>query len=147
MTTMIEETIQRWHLFLKGELPGGLDELLDDDVVFYSPVVFAPQEGKDLTKLYLTAATQVFPGDNEGSSAGSSFEGSSFHYTKQLLDDPHAVLEFETSIKGKYVNGIDMITAGPGGKIVEFKVMIRPLSAINLVREQMMAMLDRLSDS
>ena len=59
---MIHEVIEKWHLHMKGQLPGGLDELLDDNVVFISPIVFTPQEGKAITKLYLQAAGQTLPG-------------------------------------------------------------------------------------
>ena len=62
---MIEQVVERWHEHLRGQLPGGLDELLDDDVIFHSPIVFTPQEGKAVTKLYLQAASQTFPGDAE----------------------------------------------------------------------------------
>ena len=59
---MIAEVVTRWHAFIRGELPGGLDDLLDDDVVFYSPIVFTPQRGKQITALYLQAAAQTFGG-------------------------------------------------------------------------------------
>jgi len=62
---MIHEVIEKWHLHMKGQLPGGLDELLDDDVVFISPIVFTPQEGKEITKLYLQAAGQTLPGEKK----------------------------------------------------------------------------------
>ena len=121
---MIEDVIARWHRYMAGELPGGLDELLADDVVFYSPVVFTPQRGKEITTLYLAGASQVLGGD-------------SFRYTKEVLAGNTAVLEFETSVEGKYVNGVDIITGDDTGRIVEFRVMIRPLQAIQAVHEQM----------
>ena len=68
-----------------------------------------------------------------------------FRYVKEILDGHHAVLEFETTVEGKYVNGIDMITCDDDGMITEFKVMIRPLQAINLVHAQMKAMLEKMS--
>lgn len=74
-TTVIEQTIAKWHQHLRGELPGGLDELLHDDVVFFSPIVFTPQEGKAITKLYLQAAGQTLPGDASKASAGDSGTG------------------------------------------------------------------------
>ena len=121
---MIDDVIARWHRFMDGELPGGLDELLADDVVFYSPVVFTPQRGKEITTLYLAGAAQVLGGD-------------SFRYTKEVLAGDTAVLEFETSLEGRYVNGVDIITSDDSGRIVEFRVMIRPLQAIQAVHEQM----------
>ena len=60
---MIEHVVEQWHRYLRGELPGGLDSLLDDDVVFYSPIVHTPQVGKAVTTLYLQAAAVALPGD------------------------------------------------------------------------------------
>ena len=133
----IERVIEGWHAYLRGELPGGLDELLDDDVVFYSPIVYTPQAGKAITALYLEAAGQSLPGD------GKSSEGR-FRYTKQVLAGDTAVLEFETTVEGKYVNGVDIIRCNDDGRIVEFRVMIRPLQAVNLVHRQMAAMLEQM---
>ena len=138
--------IKRWHAHTRGELANGLDELLHDDVVFYSPIVFTPQRGKAITTLYLQAAGQTLPGEKTStmSQAGSDDVPKGFRYTKEILDGYHAVLEFETTIEGKYVNGIDMITCNDAGKITEFRVMIRPLQAINLVHKQMGEMLERI---
>ena len=140
---MIHEVIEKWHLHMKGQLPGGLDVLLDDDVVFISPIVFTPQEGKAITKLYLQAAGQTLPGEKQSSGTPTN-DDKSFRYIKEVLSGKTAVLEFETYVEGKYVNGIDMITCNAAGKIIEFKVMIRPLQAINLVHKQMGEMLERM---
>ena len=121
---MIDDVIARWHRYLEGELAGGLDELLADDVVFYSPVVYTPQRGKLVTAQYLEAATRTLG-------------GGAFQYTKQVLSGATAVLEFETSVEGKYVNGVDIITCDDTGRIVEFRVMMRPLQGIQAVHEQM----------
>jgi len=126
---VIEHVVERWHRFLAGDLPGGLDELLADDVVFYSPIVYTPQRGKDVTTLYLQAAKQTLGSPD-------------FRYTKQVVTGDTAVLEFETSLDGKYVNGVDVIRCDEVGAIVEFRVMIRPLQAVNAVHEQMKAMLE-----
>ena len=131
---MIEDVVERWHRHLRGELPGGLDELLADDVVFYSPIVFTPQRGKEITALYLQAAAATLPGDESGQ----------FHYTKQVMAGDSAVLEFETTMQDKYVNGVDIIRCDEAGHIVEFRVMIRPLQAVTIVHEQMKAMLETL---
>jgi len=136
---MIEHVIERWHEYLGGRLPGGLDELLDEDVVFYSPIVYTPQRGKAITALYLQAAAQTLPGDK------TTIGGTGFRYTKQVLAGDTAVLEFETTIDGKYVNGVDIIRANEAGRIVEFRVMIRPLQAVNLVHQQMASMLEQMS--
>ena len=135
---MIKENIKKWHDHIKGEFPGGFDELLADDVIFYSPIVFSPQKGKDLTTLYLMAAGNTFGGDQ---SKDGTLQESSFKYTKEVLDGNQAILEFETQIDGKYVNGVDIITFNAEGKISEFKVMIRPLQAVNIIHEKMQEML------
>ena len=144
---MIEQVVERWHQHLRGELAGGLDGLLADDVVFYSPIVYTPQKGKAITKLYLEAAAATLPGDapatttSQGPDQGQR-EGRGFRYTKQVLSGDTAVLEFETTVEGKYVNGVDIIRCDGDGRIVELRVMIRPLQAVNVVHEQMRAMLE-----
>ena len=132
----------KWKAHLRGELPGALDELLDDDVVFYSPIVYTPQAGKAITKMYLQAAGQTLPGDASATTKSGASGG--FRYTKEVLAGDTAVLEFETTVEGKYVNGVDIIRCNDAGKIVEFRVMIRPLQAVNLVHQQMKAMLERM---
>ena len=152
---MIETTIERWHQYLRGDLDGGLDELLHPDCVFLSPIVFTPQQGREVTKLYLQAAGATFTqgadeqsngGDDQhgGGTSGAKVPGA-FRYVKQVLTGNHAVLEFETTMDGTYVNGVDIITCDDDGLIVEFKVMLRPLQAVNLVHAQMKAMLERMS--
>ena len=142
---MIEQVIEKWHAHMRGQLPGGLDELLDDDVVFYSPIVYTPQAGKAITKLYLQAAGQTLPGEKAvPAPAGSAGPSAGFHYTKIVMTGDTAVLEFETTVEGKYVNGVDIIRCDDAGKIVEFRVMIRPLQAVNLVHAQMKAALERM---
>lgn len=124
---MIHDVIDRWHRYMAGELPGGLGELLADDVVFFSPVVYTPQRGKAITTQYLAAASRALAGG----------EGGTFRYTKQVLSGDTAVLEFETSVDGRYVNGVDIIRCDDAGRIVEFRVMLRPLQGIQAVHEQM----------
>jgi hypothetical protein len=87
---VIDDVIARWHRYLEGRLPGGLDELLADDVVFYSPVVYTPQRGRSVTTRYLEAAARTLAGG----------AGGSFRYTKQVVSGDTAVLEFETSLGG-----------------------------------------------
>jgi ketosteroid isomerase-like protein len=124
---VIDDVIARWHRYLGGELPGGLADLLADDVVFYSPVVYTPQRGKEVTTSYLEAATRTLAGG----------AGGTFRYTKQVLSGDTAVLEFETSVEGTYVNGVDIVRCDDGGRIVEFRVMLRPLRGIQAVHEAM----------
>lgn len=128
---VIESLVARWHAFLESGEPAELDALLADDVVFYSPVVYTPQRGKDVTTMYLMGAKQVLGGGADGE----------FRYAKQVLAGDTAVLEFETSLDGKYVNGVDIIRCNDAGKLVEFRVMLRPLQAINAVHAAMGALL------
>ena len=128
---MIDDTIAAWHKLMETKDAAGLDNLLADDVVFYSPVVHTPQVGKAITTLYLTAALYVF---NNGS----------FKYLKEIISGNNAVLEFTTVIDGITINGVDMITWGADGKITEFKVMLRPLKAINLIHKMMGEMLQKI---
>ena len=137
---MIKENIKKWHDHINGNFPGGFDELLASDVIFYSPIVFSPQKGKDLTILYLLAAGNTFGGDN---SKDGSLQDSSFKYIKEVLGGNQAILECETQIDGIYVNGVDIITFNNKGKISEFKVMIRPLQAVNIIHEKMQEMLNQ----
>jgi hypothetical protein len=126
---VIDDVIERWHRFIGGKPPDGLDALLADDVVFYSPIVFTPQRGRDVTTLYLHAAKHTL-------GAGD------FRYTKQVLAGDTAVLEFETTIEDKYVNGVDIIRCDDTGRIIEFRVMIRPLQAVTIVHQRMRQMLE-----
>jgi len=137
--------VEKWHDIMKN--PGSnisekLDELLDDDVVFYSPVVFTPQKGKEITKLYLAAAGGVFSSDKDKQE--SQPKESKFRYIKEIVQDNYACLEFETEINGIYVNGIDLITWNEDNKITEFKVLVRPLQAVNTLHQMMGKMLDKL---
>ena len=122
--------IGSWHNIVRTRDVSGLDTLLAEDGVFYSPVVHTPQVGKAITSVYLTAAVQVF--GNE-----------SFRYVREIVGESDAVLEFETEIDGITVNGVDMIKWNENGQIIEFKVMIRPLKAVNLIHQKMGEMLKR----
>ena len=137
--------VEKWHDIMKN--PGSnvsekLDELLDDEVIFYSPVVFTPQKGKDITKLYLAAAGGVFSSDKD--KQDTKPKESKFRYIKEIVQDNYACLEFETEINGIYVNGIDLITWNEENKITEFKVLVRPLQAVNTLHQMMGEMLDKL---
>ena len=113
-----------WHRYMLGNDPALLDELVADDAVFHSPVVHTPQAGREKVLMYLTAAGQVFG-------------NGTFRYVRELVDGPEACLEFECEMDGIAVNGIDLIRFDLEGRIVDFKVMVRPLKAINKVWEQM----------
>ena len=144
----IHDVLDRWHQHLKGQLPGGLDALLHEDCVFLSPVVFSPQQGREISKLYLSAAANVLPGDEAVSTpATNDDEHGKFRYTKKIAQGHHAMLEFETMVGEVSVNGVDIITCDNDGWITEFKVMMRPYKALDAVREQMAAMMEKLAAS
>ena len=123
-------TLATWHDLVSTRNVKGLDALLADDVVFHSPVVHTPQVGKAITTQYLAAAFRVFFNET-------------FRYVREIAGPRDAVLEFQVEIDGIAVNGVDMIRWDDEGRIVEFKVMIRPLKAINLIHQQMGAMLKK----
>jgi len=112
--------IDTWHRLIEEKNAAGLDDILADDAVFHSPVVHTPQEGKQLTKLYLSAAIMVLGGSN-------------FTYVREVIGDSDAVLEFTAEVNGVHINGVDMVHWNADGKIDDFKVMIRPLKAVNLL--------------
>jgi hypothetical protein len=112
--------IQRWIDILDNDRTGDLEALLAEDAVFYSPAVFTPQEGRAKTLAYLTAAAKLF-GDSD------------FRYVRQWYGDHSAVLEFVAELDGIHVNGVDVIGWNDDDKIVEFKVLLRPLKALERV--------------
>jgi len=124
-------TLERWHEIIKERKPELLDEILAEDCVFLSPVVHTPQRGREITKLYLTGAMHVL--------------GGGFRYEKEVVSPQHAVLEFVCEIDGITVNGVDIMSFDADGKINEFKVMVRPLKAINLLHAKMGEMLEALA--
>lgn len=118
-----------WHAYMAGGGdPQALRGLLADDAVFHSPVVHTPQEGGDKVFAYLYAASHVLGGEH-------------FRYLREIVDGEQAMLEFQTELDGIQINGVDIIRWDNAGKIIDFKVMVRPLKAINKVWEKMAAML------
>lgn len=124
-------SLDRWHEIIKQGDPALLEEILAEDCVFHSPVVHTPQRGRDLTRLYLTGAMHVL---NDG-----------FHYVKEVVTPEYAVLEFVCEIDGITINGVDIMSFDEQGKISEFKVMVRPLKAVNMLHAKMGEMLEQLS--
>lgn len=121
--------IARWHAYMQGGSDMQLlSDILADDAVFHSPVVHTPQEGKAKVMAYLGAAAVVLGNDT-------------FCYVRELVDGDDACLEFTATIDGIHVNGIDLIHFGPDGKIQDFKVMVRPMKAMNKLWEMMAAQL------
>lgn len=125
---MTEHPLVAWHRLARAPDPSGLDALLAEDAVFHSPVVHTPQCGRKRVAQYLGAAFHVF-------------FNPSFRYVREIAGANDAMLEFEVTIDGVQVNGVDLIEWNAAGQIVEFKVMIRPLKAINLIHQRMAAML------
>lgn len=126
------EVLKQWHQAIEQRDPGLLDDILAEDVVFFSPVVFPGQEGKALTKMYLSAAMHVIGGDD-------------FKYEKEIVSGNQACLEFSTKIGETIVNGVDIITTNEDGQIVEFKVMVRPHRAMNVLKEKMFELIEKMS--
>jgi hypothetical protein len=122
------QPLETWHRLVRTQDPSGLNALLAEDAVFHSPVVHAPQRGRKLTAMYLSAALHVF-------------FNPTFRYVREIVGASDAMLEFETEIDGILVNGVDIIRWNDAGQIVDFKVMLRPLKAINLIHQKMAAML------
>jgi hypothetical protein len=126
--TALNNAIEEWHRIVRERDIDALDDLLAEDVVFHSPVVHTPQRGRPITAMYLAAAVVVFGNET-------------FRYVREWRATHEAVLEFLVTIDGIEVNGVDMIRWNDAGRIVDFKVMLRPLKAINLIHQKMGAML------
>ena len=118
-----------WHAYMAGgEDPAALRAMLAEDAVFHSPVVHTPQAGADKVFAYLHAAAHVLGGGD-------------FTYVRTIVDGDEAVLEFTRTVDGIHVNGVDMIRWNADGQITDFKVMVRPLKAVNMIHEMMGMML------
>lgn len=126
-----EKGLAKWHEVIEGgNKPSALAEIIAEDAVFHSPVVHTPQEGRPIVVAYLSAAGQTLGND-------------SFTYVRELVDGDNAMLEFTTEMDGTHVNGIDLIRFDEEGMIKDFKVMVRPLKAVNKVWEMMATQLER----
>jgi len=126
------DTLAAWHDLVRRSDAAALDGLLAEDVVFHSPVVHTPQRGKAVTTMYLRGALQVLNSEH-------------FRYVREIVGVRDALLEFVTEIDGVQVNGIDLIRWDDDGRIIDFKVMVRPLKAVNALHRQMGELLQRLS--
>jgi hypothetical protein len=125
---MAHQALETWHRLVRTQDPAGLQTLLAEDAVFHSPLMHSPQQGRKLTAMYLGAAFRVFCNPT-------------FRYVREIVGESDAMLEFETEIDGILVNGVDVIRWNDAGQVVDFKVMLRPLKAINLIHQKMAAML------
>jgi hypothetical protein len=121
---MMPTPIEHWHQIAKSRDVAALKRLLAEDVVFESPVVHTPQAGKPITTQYLQAAMHVLGND-------------SFRYLNEWYGPSSAVLEFQSTCEGIVINGVDMISWNAAGQISHFKVMVRPLKAVNKLHELM----------
>jgi hypothetical protein len=119
--------VAAWHAIAEARDPAGLDALLADDVVFRSPAVHTPQEGKAVTTAYLSAAIAVL--------------GPSLVYRRQWYADDSAVLEFEAELDGLAVHGVDMLQWDTDGRLTEFTVMVRPAKGLEVLIQEMAAQL------
>jgi hypothetical protein len=126
---MNEHPIAAWHRIVDSRSREALSQWLADDAVFLSPVVHTPQRGKALVMAYLAAAFEVLANPH-------------FRYVREIVGPRDALLEFETKLDGVVVNGVDLIKWDESGRVVEFKVMVRPLKAIQAVHQRMAAMLE-----
>jgi hypothetical protein len=115
--------LRAWHAVVESADPALLDDLLADDVVFRSPAVFTPQQGKAVTTHYLSSAIVVL--------------GPTLRYVAQWHDQASAVLEFEADLDGTYVQGVDMLRWNDEDKLVSVTVMVRPLRGLHKLAELM----------
>ena len=127
------DTLKTWHSLLHSRDATVLQDLLADDVVFHSPVVHTPQRGKAITALYLTGAMQTLNNPH-------------FRYEREIIGAHDAVLEFVTEIDGIQINGVDLIRWREDGRIIDFKVMVRPLKAVNALHQAMGQVLQTLKE-
>ena len=140
------EAVAIWHRAMRSKDAGIWDELLAEDVVFHSPVVFTPQEGKKITMMYLMAATGVFGStDDKSESTRDAPTESKFRYVNEIIGETSALLEFESEIDGTYINGVDLLKWEENNKLIEVKVMVRPLQAVNMLHQKMKVMLESMS--
>ena len=121
--------LDSWHDIIRNGDTSALETLIADDAVFHSPVVHTPQVGKAIVVKYLTAAAMVLMND-------------SFHYVREMVQDHEALLEFQATIDDIVINGIDHIRWNENNQIVEFKVWVRPLKAIQKLHQVMAKQLD-----
>jgi hypothetical protein len=116
--------LDMWYDYVNSHDRATLWDLLDPNVVFESPIVHTPQRGRDITFKYLW-------------SVGEVLGGKGFAFVGEWRNDTSAVLEFEAEVGGINLNGVDMITCGDDGRVTHFKVMVRPLEAVNLLHRLM----------
>jgi hypothetical protein len=120
--------LQRWHEVVQHRDPALLMELLAADATFHSPILHRPQQGADLTAMYLIGAMHVLANET-------------FRYVREVVGNNDAALEFVAEVDGTHVNGVDLISWNSAGQITDFKVMLRPLRAVHLIQQRMAELL------
>lgn len=120
-----------WHEFVEQRNVSRLGDLIADDAILHSPVVWTPQKGKMIVSMYLTAAASIIANDH-------------FKYVREITNDEHGILEFTTVIDGVTVEGVDMLTFDEEGKLKDIKVMVRPLKAMQIVHQKMGEFLEQM---
>lgn len=126
---MTAKAIENWHRVLEAKDPAGLAEIIADDCTFWSPVVHTGQEGKAKTVMYLTGAFHAL--------------GDEFTYVREVIGEKDAVLEFTAEVDGIHVNGVDMISWNDDDMITDFKVMVRPMKGMMVLKDKMAALLEQ----
>lgn len=120
--------IDQWLDVIENGQTAGLNDMLAEDVVFYSPAVFTPQRGRAIAAAYLRAAEQMFA-------------GTGFHYVNTWIDSHSAVLEFTAEVDGIAVEGVDILQWNDAGQLTTVKVMIRPFKGLQVVIAKMAELL------
>jgi hypothetical protein len=128
---MANNPAEIWHSVALSKDVGAIEKILHDDCVFESPVVHTPQVGKAITSKYLAAA-------------GYTLGNDTFRYVGEWHRENSSILEFTAEIDGIKINGIDMISCDDDGLITHFKVMVRPLKAVNMLHQKMGEMLEKM---
>ncbi|WP_160287418.1 nuclear transport factor 2 family protein [Pseudomonas knackmussii] len=117
-------SLQRWHAMVERKDLSKLPELLAPNAVFRSPMAHTPYPGVPVVSMILNTVLQVF-------------EDFTYHRELATADGLSVVLEFSAQVGGKQLKGIDMIRFDEQGKIVEFEVMVRPMSGLQALGEEM----------
>ncbi|MDM8350141.1 nuclear transport factor 2 family protein [Pseudomonas sp. sp1636] len=120
----VAAALHKWHAMIAAGDLSALPALLHPQAVFRSPMAFKPYSGAPLVTLILNTVSQVF-------------ESFAYHRELASADGLSLVLEFSASVGERELKGIDMIRFDDAGKIVEFEVMIRPMSGLQALGEEM----------
>lgn len=118
------ESLNRWHEMIRTGDLSALPALLDANAVFRSPMAHTPYPGAQVVAMILNTVFEVF----------EDFE---YHRELATADGLNVILEFSAKVGAKELKGIDMIRFDERGKIVEFEVMVRPLSGLQALGEEM----------